>query len=112
MPASVRTTREIRAVTAARHVGRAPTVRVHARMAEHGSTAASGRAAVIAGREVGSAVRRNRAKRRLRAALDELGVPAGTALVVRAGPEAVDAPWSQLVRDVETAVTRAVRRCL
>lgn len=109
MPPSLRSTREIRTVVAARCVGRARTLRVHAAdTPSRAGYAAQGRAAVVAGRDVGGAVSRNRAKRRIRAALDLVGVPDSTDLVVRAAPGAVTAPWTLLVADLKRALTRAL----
>jgi len=66
------------------------------------------RAAVVAGKQVGGAVVRNRVKRRLRAILDAL-LPAGTAgadLVIIAHPPAAEATYG----DLAGAVGRALRR--
>jgi ribonuclease P protein component len=49
---------------------------------------------------VGSAVRRNRAKRRLRAVLRQMELPSGVDLVVIARESAVSAPFAELVEDV------------
>jgi ribonuclease P protein component len=59
---------------------------------------------------VGGAVDRNRVKRRLRAALRELGrdLPAGTYLI-SARAEAARTSWSALVADVRAAVVAATR---
>ena len=64
---------------------------------------------VIAGRSVGKAVRRNRAKRRLRAALHQL-LPRlqpgwDAVLIARAG--AVDAPLDELLLAVESVCIKA-----
>jgi ribonuclease P protein component len=67
------------------------------------------RVAVVAGRAVGNAVRRNRAKRRLRAAAREVRLPA-VDLVVDARPAAVDAPFEVLPSDLEQLAARALRR--
>jgi len=64
---------------------------------------------VTAGRQLGSAVRRNRAKRRLRAALDALQphvLPGWDAVwIARTG--AAMATWPEVVRAVETLGRRA-----
>lgn len=65
-----------------------------------------GRAAVVAGRRLGSAVRRNRAKRRLRAAARESGVPKGRDVVLVARPGADRAPWDDICREVARACKR------
>lgn len=54
------------------------------------------RVAVIASRKVGSAVRRNRAKRRLRAVLAGIDLPASTHLAVIAGPSVPDVDFDRL----------------
>jgi len=61
-------------------------------------------AAVVAGRRVGTAVRRNRAKRRLRAALDRAPLAADTAYVVVAGPTVVDVEFERLERWLSGAI--------
>jgi ribonuclease P protein component len=61
-------------------------------------------AAVVAGKRVGSAVRRNRAKRRLRAALDRAPLAADTAYVVVAGPAVVDVEFDRLSRWLSGAI--------
>ena len=55
------------------------------------------RAAVVAGKGVGNAVKRNRAKRRLRAALERLALPDGMTFVVIARKGVIDAPFARLV---------------
>ncbi len=77
---------------------------VHARP---GPDPARARATVIAGRKLGPAVARNRAKRRLRAALRQCGVPAGFDVVAVAGPSVPEAEFSVLATEVERALTRA-----
>lgn len=59
---------------------------------------------VSASRRVGSAVDRNRAKRRLRAVLRALNLPAGVDLVVVARASAVACGFPLLTRDVEALV--------
>ncbi len=60
--------------------------------------------AVIAGRRVGSAVRRNRAKRRLRAALAEARLPTGELIGVMATERVLDAPFPTIVEWVSEAL--------
>lgn len=55
------------------------------------------RVAFVAGRSVGNAVRRNRAKRRMREAVRQVSVPAGRDYVVVATAVVVDAPFEALV---------------
>jgi ribonuclease P protein component len=78
------------------------TVVVHALRRPQGPT----RAAVVAGRKVGGAVRRNRAKRRLRAALSQLDLPTATDLVVVARAAAVGAPFAELLDDLRSGLPR------
>lgn len=70
----------------------------------------SGRATVVAGRKVGQATRRNRAKRRLRAALREVGVPPGSDVVVVARAKALTTPFPALVGELEELLTRGAKR--
>ncbi|NND03440.1 MAG: ribonuclease P protein component [Acidimicrobiia bacterium] len=53
--------------------------------------------AFVAGKRVGNAVRRNRAKRRLRAAMERIPLRDGTACVVIARSGADEAPFDRLV---------------
>ena len=53
--------------------------------------------AFVAGKKVGNAVRRNRAKRRLRAAMERVELRDGTAYVVIAREGAANAPFASLV---------------
>jgi len=59
---------------------------------------------VVAGRKVGNAVRRNRAKRRLREAVARVPLQPGAAYIVIASPPVVDAPFDRLVEWVADAV--------
>ena len=61
-------------------------------------------AAVVAGKRTGNAVRRNRAKRRLRAALGKVRLTDGMTYVVIARSGAADAPFDRLVEWVQAAV--------
>ena len=80
---------------------------VHCRVSPDDTPA---RVGFIVGRTVGSAVARNRVRRRLRHLMrDRLGaLPPGATLVVRANPAAVVASSSQLAAAVDGAVARAV----
>lgn len=53
--------------------------------------------AIVAGKRVGNAVRRNRAKRRLRSAMARMHLRDGTTYVVIARNGVVDAPFDRLV---------------
>jgi len=66
--------------------------------------------AIVAGRRVGNAVRRNRAKRRLRAAMERQCLRDGTAYVVIAQRGAVDAPFARLVEWLAAAIPAAGKR--
>ncbi|MDN4477809.1 ribonuclease P protein component [Demequina sp. SYSU T00039] len=61
---------------------------------------------------VGGAVVRNRVKRRLRALMaDRIDhLPAGSRVVVRALPDAADAEFSTLARELDDALGSAVRK--
>ncbi len=58
---------------------------------------------IVAARRVGSAVQRNRAKRRLRAALGSVDLQCDTAYVVVASPDVVSMEFDELVRRVRAA---------
>lgn len=62
-----------------------------------------------AGRAVGGAVQRNRAKRRMRAALQQLfdSIQPGWDIILIARPKILDAPWQQLVRSLGQLLKRA-----
>ncbi len=61
------------------------------------------RVGLIAGRRVGPATRRNRAKRRLRHALRMVPPPPGTDNVVIASPEVATAPYEEILEWLSTA---------
>jgi ribonuclease P protein component len=58
----------------------------------------------VAGKKVGNAVARNRAKRRLREATQRVSLASGTTYVVIADRSVVDAPFSSIVAWLEYAV--------
>lgn len=62
---------------------------------------------MVAGRRIGGAVQRNRAKRRLRAALREVGVRPGQDVVVTAAPLALRIPFPALCAELADALDRA-----
>jgi ribonuclease P protein component len=80
-----------------------------------GSSSDDGRllVAFAIGRRTGTAVVRNRIRRRLRAALEEMAradqTPAGAA-VVTAGPAVATAPFALVRRDLARALAGAVTR--
>ena len=59
---------------------------------------------VVAGKGVGNAVQRNRAKRRLREAAQRAGLRPNTAYVVVASPDVLDAEFDELVGWLSNAV--------
>lgn len=107
MPDRLHRTGDVRAVfeggTASQ--GRHVVVRARARIDE-----GAARFTVAAGRKVGSAVARNRAKRRLRSAVRSEGLPAGWDIVVVARRSTVEAGFGELRRDVSARVEHATRR--
>lgn len=103
----LRLTREFRStVRRGVRVGR-PLLMVHA---EPGAdTTAPPRAGFVVGRAVGDAVVRNAIRRRLRHLVRERidRLPAGTTVVIRARPEAAQAPRAALARDLDDALAGA-----
>ncbi len=67
------------------------------------------RVGLTASRKVGTAVERNRARRRLREAAREAlaGVAADADIVIVARPETIRAPYLTLVRDIRLALSKA-----
>lgn len=59
---------------------------------------------VVAGKKIGNAVRRNRAKRRIRAALETVSLRDGATYVVVASPEAVHVDFETLTADLKEAM--------
>ncbi|MFO8075932.1 MAG: ribonuclease P protein component [Actinomycetota bacterium] len=90
----LRRSSDIREVLAQRQRWRGEHVDVHL----HDRGEGDPRVAVVAGKRVGTAVERNRAKRRLRAAAAATPAPRGRDAVVIARPSAVHAPFDE-VRD-------------
>ncbi|WP_460926143.1 ribonuclease P protein component [Novispirillum itersonii] len=74
-----------------------------------GTTQALARVGFTVSKKVGNSVARNRARRRLRAAVDEL-MPLlaidGTDYVLIGRPATIDRPWDALLKDLRTALTR------
>lgn len=95
---------DIRAVFAARAVAHGSAMAVHARRRPDDGPC---RATVIVGRKVGDAVRRNRAKRRLRAALGHVVAPRGLDVVVVGRSAALTADFPVLVGEVDRLLARA-----
>ena len=98
---------DIRDVFAARTGSGSAHEVAHAR--SRGDTAGS-RVAVVAGRRVGNAVTRNRAKRLIRECLRQASIPAGHDLVVTAKAGAAQTPLAHLVGEVQSSISGAVRR--
>jgi len=77
---------------------------------------AAPRVGFAVGRRVGTAVVRNRLRRRLRAVMHQLSDPGrqpsfpGGAYLIRARPGAADVAFSRLVRDAEQALGRICAR--
>ena len=67
---------------------------------------------LVAGKAVGSAVTRNRAKRRLRAVLGSMELAAGVGYVVIASPRVATAPFDDLVGWVAQAVKTAEEKAI
>jgi ribonuclease P protein component len=59
---------------------------------------------VVAGKRVGNAAERNRAKRRLREVADRVDLAPNTAYVVVASPEVLYAPFGELKNWMENAI--------
>lgn len=102
---SLASSRRIRQVRAARQRAAAATMVVYA--LSHGEDDGQARVAIVAGRAVGNAVRRNRAKRRLRAAARQVRFPA-VDLVVDARRAAIDVPFERLPSDLERLTAEAL----
>lgn len=64
--------------------------------------------AVIASRKVGNAVRRNRAKRVIRAALHELTLPGGVSIVAIARPSCADVSMTDVTRELDQLVSECL----
>lgn len=94
---------DIRAVFAARLVAHGSALVVHGRAQ---APAGLARATVVAGRKVGRAVLRNRAKRRLRHVLAAERLPEGMDLVVVARAAAVDATFDELRCEARALIGR------
>jgi ribonuclease P protein component len=92
-PVSLRSSASFRTVLATGRRRRAGDVVIVRAVGEPGNV----RFGLVAGRRIGSAVVRNRAKRRLREAIRVAGLPEGYDFVVIAGPSVVEAPFTTLV---------------
>lgn len=63
---------------------------------------------LVAGRRVGTAVVRNRAKRRLRAALAEVGLPPGRDFVIVASRQVAEVPFRTVVEWLGAALETVI----
>ncbi len=70
-----------------------------------GATDVSQVGIVTSRRRLGSAVHRNRARRRIRAALDRMDLPPGLEAIVIADRRVLDVPFATLVEWLKTALT-------
>jgi ribonuclease P protein component len=97
------------AMRGGRRAGR-PLVVVHVGRAAGADPAAPAKVGFVTSKAVGSAVVRNRVRRRLRHLMaDRLtALPAGALVVVRAMPLAADASSTALAADVDRALARLV----
>ena len=64
---------------------------------------------IVAGKRVGNAVKRNRAKRRLREAADLVELQPNTSYVVVASHEVVNTPFGELTDRMEKAIAQGGR---
>ena len=112
LPSESRMRRRSEFTLAARRGGRAgrPTVAGH--LLTRRQCAEPARVGFVVSRAVGTAVVRNRVRRRLRALVrGYLGVlPAGSLLVVRANPPAAAARQADLAADLDLVMSRLLRR--
>lgn len=97
---------DIRRVYSARRMAHGRLMSVHLGDGEPGKPS---RFAVVAGRDVGKAVRRNRAKRRLRALLGEDPTADGFDAVVVAREALLAAPFEQARRELSGLLEKASR---
>ena len=121
LPSRLHRSNDIRAVLTGRNVVHGADVVVHATGRTGSGDARGGgprrgtgldvtRVAVVAGRKVGGAVQRNRAKRRLRAALAGGTLPAGLDVVVVARGGVLTADFTSLQAELAGLVKRAASR--
>ncbi len=78
-------------------------------MIEVSSETTSTSVGFVAGRKVGNAVARNRAKRRLREAVRRVHLKPGTTYVIVADRQVVDAPFASIVSWLEAATGQVPR---
>lgn len=102
-PSQLRRTRDIRSVLATGDVAHGRTMVIHARDRHDDGPA---RWTTVAGRKVGKAVVRNRAKRRLRTVVGETALPPGRDLVVVARRAVIARPIDELRKEFRDLVAR------
>ncbi len=102
-PRRLHTSADVRAVFAARSLAHGSAMVVHARSQRVPGTA---RVTVVAGRKIGGAVRRNRAKRRLRAALQCALVPDGLDVIVVAKLPALTMDFGSLTGQLDALLAQ------
>lgn len=105
MPSTTMSSPEIRAVYAGRRVAHGSILSLYVRPRADGAA----RSAVVAGRRVGNAVTRNRAKRRLRALVRLEGLASGFDAVLVARTATAVAPYPELVREYRRLREKAGR---
>jgi ribonuclease P protein component len=105
-PVSLRSSASFRTVLATGRRHRAGDLVVVRAVGQPGSV----RFGLVAGRRLGSAVIRNRAKRRLREAIRAAGLPAGFDFVLIAGPSVPYVPFTTLVSWISAAVNDGSER--
>lgn len=106
-PQHLRSSTAIRDVFAARCVAGGQHVTAHILLRPD---SAPSRVTVVAGRGVGSAVVRNRAKRRVRECLRQAGLPPGVDVVISSQSSAATVPLTELCAEVGEVLRRGVRR--
>jgi len=105
-PVSLRSSASFRTVLATGRRRRAGDLVVVRAIGQPGSV----RFGLVAGRRLGSAVIRNRAKRRLREAIRATCLPAGFDFVLIAGPSVSHVPFTTLVSWISVAVNDGSER--
>lgn len=108
----MRSPREFAAVLRFRGSGRAGgrLVVVHVRTPDETADTLSSRVGFVVSKAVGNSVVRHRTQRRLRHLMRErlTAVPAGSLVVVRAQPAAADADGSDLARELDRLIPKAL----
>ena len=103
----LRTSPDVRAVFAAREAAACAGAVVHVRRR---AAAGPPRLTVVAGKKIGNAVARNRAKRRLRACVRALALRPGRDYVIMARPAALSAPYPELCSTLHRTIQKLESR--